>query len=66
LSWLQLHYADYPHIWKLAQRFLAIPSTLAPSVTVFSSAANIVNKKRVNLKPDNVDLLAFFRAIRIL
>ena len=61
LSWWKLNHTDYPHVWKLAQRILAIPSTSAPSERVFSSAANIVNKKRVSLKPDNVDLLVFLR-----
>jgi hypothetical protein len=40
LSWWKLHHADNPHVWKLAQRILAIPSTSAPSERVFSSAAN--------------------------
>jgi hypothetical protein len=61
LSWWRLHHADYPHVWKLAKRILAIPATSAPSERVFSAAANIVNKKRVSLKPDNVDLLVFLR-----
>jgi hypothetical protein len=34
----------------------------APSERVFSVAGNIVNKKRVRLKPDTVDLLIFLRA----
>jgi hypothetical protein len=40
---------------------LAIPATSAPSERVFSVAGNIVNKKRVRLKPDTVDLLIFLR-----
>jgi hypothetical protein len=49
LSWWKLYHADYPHVWKLAQRILAIPSTSAPSERVFISAANIVNKIRKEL-----------------
>jgi hypothetical protein len=45
----------------LAERILAIPATSAPSERVFSSAANIVDKKRVRLKPENIDLLVFLR-----
>jgi hypothetical protein len=45
----------------VAERILAIPATSAPSERVFSSAANIVDKKRVRLKPENVDLLVFLR-----
>jgi hypothetical protein len=40
---------------------LAILATSAPSERVFSSSANIVDKKRVRLKPENVDLLVFLR-----
>ncbi len=40
---------------------MVAPSTSAPSEWVFSSAANIVNKKRVVLTPENVDLLVFLR-----
>jgi len=61
LEWWRLHHTDYPHIWKVAERILAIPATYAPSERVFSSAANIVDKKRVRLKPENVDLLVFLR-----
>ena len=47
--------------WKLAERILAIPATSAPSERVFSSAANIADKKRVRLKPYNVDSLVFLK-----
>ncbi len=45
----------------MTERILAIPATSAPSERVFSFAANIVDKKRVRLKPENVDLLVFLR-----
>jgi len=51
----------YPSVWKLAERILAIPAMSAPAEQVFSSAPNIVNKKRGELKPQNVDLLVFLR-----
>jgi hypothetical protein len=62
LVWWRIHYDKYPNIWKLARCILAIPATSAPSERVFSAAANIVNKKRVGLKPDMVDLLIFLKA----
>jgi hypothetical protein len=61
LKWWSLNHSKYPTVWKLAERILAIPATSAPAERVFSSAARIVNKKRVNLKPQNVDLLVFLR-----
>ena len=62
LVWWKLHADKYPHVWKLASIVLAIPATSAPSERVFSAAANIVNKKRVRLKSENVDLLVFLKA----
>ena len=61
LVWWQLHHSKFPSIWKLAIRILAIPATSAPAKRVFSAAANAINKKRVRLKPETVDLLIFLR-----
>ncbi len=60
LDWWRIHAEKYPNIWKIARCVLAIPATSAPSERVFS-AANIINKKRVRLKPETVDLLFFER-----
>jgi len=59
LKWWSLDISNYPSVWKLAERILAIPAISAPAERVFSSSAIIVNKKRVGLKPQNVDLLVF-------
>ena len=61
LVWWQLHHSKFPSIWKLAIHILAIPATTAPAERVFSAAANVINKKRVRLKPETVDLLIFLR-----
>ena len=61
LDWWRIKENKYPNVWKLARCVLAIPATLAPSERVFSAAANIVNKKRVRLKPETIDLLFFLR-----
>lgn len=61
LDWWRIKENKYPNVWKLARCVLAIPATSAPSERVFSAAANIVNKKRVRLKPETVDLLIFLR-----
>ena len=61
LEWWRIHSCKYPNIWKLASCILAIPATSAPSERVFSAATNIVNKKRVRLKPETLDLLIFLR-----
>ena len=61
LDWWRIYADKYPNIWKLASCILAIPATSAPSERVFSAAANIINKKRVRLKPETLDLLIFLR-----
>jgi hypothetical protein len=53
------NHKEYPHICKVAEQILAIPATSAPSERVFSSAANIVDKKRVRLKPEMLIYLYF-------
>ena len=61
LEWWRIHFCKYPNIWKLASCILAVPATSASSERVFSAATNIVNKKRVRLKPETLDLLIFLR-----
>jgi len=61
LKWWSLNHSNSPSVWNLAERILAIPATSAPAERVFSSAENIVNKKRVGIKPQNYDLIVFLR-----
>ncbi|KAJ8362710.1 hypothetical protein SKAU_G00115410 [Synaphobranchus kaupii] len=49
----------YHHLAQLAHRYLCIPGTSVRSERVFSTAGNIVNKKRSALDPENVDRLVF-------
>ncbi len=58
---VEKHHMAYSNIWQLAQKILAIPATSAPFERVFSAAAHVVNKKRVRLDLDNVNLLTFLR-----
>jgi len=62
LVWWQANAPKLPHVWLLASVVLAVPATSAPSERVFSAAANIVDKKRFRLKPENVDLLVFLKS----
>lgn len=44
---------------KLVRKYLCVLGTSVRSEQVFSSAGNIVNKKRAVLDPDHVDRLVF-------
>ena len=44
---------------KVAKKYLSIPATLVPSERAFSTAGNIVNKKRACLQPSSVNVLVF-------
>ncbi|XP_073730758.1 E3 SUMO-protein ligase ZBED1-like [Misgurnus anguillicaudatus] len=59
LSWWQKSCGMYPHIAQLAKTYLTIPGTSVRAERVFSSAGNIVNKKRSALAADQVDRLVF-------
>ncbi len=61
LLWWKQNHKSYPNVWELSKRVLAVPSTSAPSERVFSAAANVVDKKRVRLDPDTVNLLIYLR-----
>jgi len=61
LEWWSNHHQSFPYVWELAKCILSIPATSAPSERVFSVASNVVNKKRVRLDPETVDLLIYLR-----
>lgn len=49
----------YPLLSTLTRKCLCVPGTSVRSERVFSTAGNIVNKKRAALDPDQVDRLVF-------
>ena len=57
--WKTLGSGRYPHVAQMAEKYLSIPGSSVRSERVFSSAGNIVNKKRSALAPSNVDCLVF-------
>uniref|UniRef100_A0A673GRL3 BED-type domain-containing protein n=1 Tax=Sinocyclocheilus rhinocerous TaxID=307959 RepID=A0A673GRL3_9TELE len=59
LSWWQKSCGIYPHIAQLAKTYLTIPGTSVRAERMFSSAGNIVNKKRSALAANQVDRLVF-------
>lgn len=57
--WKTLGSAKYPHLAQLARKYLGVPGTSVRSERVFSTAGNIVNKKRSALDSEHVDRLIF-------
>ena len=49
LTWWKCHETSFPIISKLARKYLAIPASTAPSERVFSTAKDILQKKRWRL-----------------
>ena len=59
LAWWEINSGRFPNIAKMAKKYLGVPGTSVRSERVFSSAGNIVNKKRSALSSENVDKLVF-------
>lgn len=57
LNWWKANAAGHMRLSKLAARYLASPGTSVPSERVFSSAGNIISKKRASLTPQNANML---------
>lgn len=49
----------YPLLSTLTRKYLCVPGSSVRSERVFSTAGNIINKKRAALDPDQVDRLVF-------
>ena len=61
LDWWKAHEQSYPHLAKLAKRYLAVQATSVASERVFSTAGDVVTAQRNALDPDNVNMLIFLK-----
>ena len=61
LVWWNAHHKDFKNVWQVAERYLTIPATSAPSERAFSSAENLVTMRRCRLKHQLVDAMVLFR-----
>ena len=59
LEWWRVNQHRFVTLAKLARKWLCIQATSVPAERLFSSAGEIVSKKRSSLKPANVDILLF-------
>ena len=49
----------FPYLSKVAQKWLGVVATSAPSERLFSTLGNIVTKKRNRLNPELINAIAF-------
>ena len=59
LIWWKEHATHYPHLQQLARKYLCIPATSVPAERLFSKAGELISKRRLCLKPKNVNMLLF-------
>lgn len=59
LNWWRLNEHRFQNIARLARKYLAICGTSVPSERLFSTAGQVVTKRRASLHPDTVDCLLF-------
>ena len=51
--------SEFPNIWRLARKYLALPATAASSERAFSIAGLIISAKQASLDPSTVTDLHF-------
>eukprot|EP00731_Ephydatia_muelleri_P012494 Em0006g1388a len=61
MDWWRKHESYFLQVAKLARKYLAIPASTAPSERVFSTAKNILQKKRWSLLPERLGKCIFLR-----
>lgn len=59
LVWWKGNEPSYPHLAKLAKRYLAVPATSTKSERTYSAAGIVAGKRRAALTSENVDRLIF-------
>ena len=59
LDWWKANAVSYPALSRLSKKYLCISATSSSSENLFSTAGNVVTKKRSMLKPEKVDMLVF-------
>jgi hypothetical protein len=59
LDWWRVNKQTYPHLSKLALKYLSIPATSAPSERVFSTAGLTIAKERARLDATRANEIVF-------
>lgn len=58
-QWWKSHEKKFPHLARLAKKYLCIPATSVASERIFSAAGNIVSSQRSCLASENVSTSVF-------
>lgn len=58
-EWWKVNEGRFPRLANVARRYLCIPGTSVSSECVFSADGLTVNRLRVRLNPDHVNMLIF-------
>ena len=61
MEWWSDHEVKFPHVALMAQKYLAIPASSAPSERVFSQLKPIVEGKRWRMDGGRVERVIFLR-----
>lgn len=61
LGWWKSEACKYPHLAKLAQRYLCVPGTSVPSERIFSTTGDIISAQRCALTSEHADQLVFLK-----
>jgi hypothetical protein len=61
LAWWDQNAVRLPHLYKVAQDYIAIPGSSVPSERVFSKAGDLVSKKRNRLAPNTAEQVMSLR-----
>ena len=59
LLWWKTHETTFPHLAKLARKYLCVPATSVPSEWVFSKGGIIVDPLCSRLPPEHVNTFVF-------
>lgn len=61
LGWWKSEASKYPHLIKLAQRYLFVQGTSVPSKRIFPAAGDIISAQRCALTSEHADQLLFLK-----
>ncbi|CAF3438233.1 unnamed protein product [Rotaria socialis] len=64
LDFWKRHSKKFPLLCKLAKRIYSIPATLCNVEREFSSAGLIINQRRTNINPEQIENILFIRSVQ--